>query len=171
MNATATPTKIPVVTLAKVEYNERFSQETNCFSADVLVDGVPIGRVGNSGTGGGDDYFPFSVCDRLDEIAKMMPLLYPEEKWENNAELLVGVIFADWLANRDLKRALKKKVVFTTAEGKIFTATGFKGDELAQLLAKGEAVLKAEFPKAVKILNLLPYEEALAAYKAGTARA
>ncbi len=168
MTATETPAKIPVVTLSKVKYAEFSSEETNCFSATVLVDGVEIGNVANAGRGGCDDFWPLAVEGKLTEIAKQMPPLYPKEKWENSAELLVSVLFEGWLASRNLKKEMKRNLVFTKADGSVFSSIFKPADALPKFLALGEDAVKARFPGSVKILNLLPYDEALAAYKEGT---
>lgn len=44
------------LSLSKVKINKRLSEETTCFSATVLVDGVPAGEAGNRGHGGSNFY-------------------------------------------------------------------------------------------------------------------
>lgn len=46
------------LTVSKVTINEALSEETNCFSATVLIDGKPSFVAGNRGTGGENDYSP-----------------------------------------------------------------------------------------------------------------
>jgi hypothetical protein len=42
------------IELRKISFNERMSEETNCYAADLYVDGKKVGEVGNDGHGGCD---------------------------------------------------------------------------------------------------------------------
>ena len=43
------------VEIRNVKHHPDLSEETECFSADLHIDGKRIGSVSNRGTGGGDD--------------------------------------------------------------------------------------------------------------------
>lgn len=45
------------LSLIKVKHAEFASQETNCFEAVVVIDGVPSIHVSNQGHGGGDNHY------------------------------------------------------------------------------------------------------------------
>jgi hypothetical protein len=165
-----TTTAIPVVTLSAVKYAEFNSEETNCFSANVLIDGVKVGAVSNEGHGGGDNFFPFALEQRLNEIAALMPPIDTKYNLSNTAELLIGDIFENWLVERDFKTAIKKRLMHTRADGKVYQTKALPAAELAGLVARGEDALKVRMPDAVEILNCLPYAEALALFKAGTSK-
>lgn len=46
------------ITIKNIKINERLSQETTAFSADLLIDGKKVGTCGNYGTGGPTIYHP-----------------------------------------------------------------------------------------------------------------
>jgi hypothetical protein len=58
MNQSTTPTtqKIPVIELKKISFYERMSEETNCFAADLYINGIKVGYAKNEGHGGPTDY-------------------------------------------------------------------------------------------------------------------
>jgi len=72
-------------------------------------------------------------------------------------------LMAEWLITRDLKRALSKKVLFTNSGGAIMETQTIPKDKLAMFLGKPGEFLK-KIP-AEKILNLLPFAEALTIYR------
>jgi hypothetical protein len=77
-----------------------------------------------------------------------------------DADWLIMDLMATWLVSRDLKRAMSKRVLFT--DGKFIMESKIMPKErLAIVLSKPEDYFKT----AIKILNLLPFEEALAIYR------
>jgi hypothetical protein len=45
------------IELKKISFNERMSEETNCFVADLYINGKKVGYVKNDGRGGCTDYY------------------------------------------------------------------------------------------------------------------
>ena len=45
------------IELKKISFNERLSEETNCFGADLYINGKKVGECKNSGHGGCTDYY------------------------------------------------------------------------------------------------------------------
>jgi hypothetical protein len=114
-----TPTT-PTVTLSKIKYAAFASEETNCFEATVLIDGKPAGTVSNEGRGGCDNFHPRALQQQLNEIAAALPPIDTEYNLKNDAELLIGKLFENYLLEKELKKALKKRILFTKSGGKLY---------------------------------------------------
>lgn len=150
------------ITLKNVRLNKRLSEETNCFSADVLVDGKKAFVATNRGCGGPNDYHPhsgddYSAIRAVSAYAKTLP---PMKSRYGNLEmcidLLIDGLLSHEIAKKEFTRLLKKPVFIEG--GKVKNLTGGPYD------AKAKAFIKAKYPKA-KILNDLPFETALTAFK------
>lgn len=136
------------IVLKNVTYNKRLSQETSAYAADVWVDGVKRGSVQNSGNGGPDMFHPYTLGHEIEKYAKTLP--HTEcygTMLEQNADMVLGALLSKHLATKDLQRIFKTKTLFTAADGKMYTVKG------------GIAPTDA-----VKILNLMPFDEALQLY-------
>jgi len=147
------------IELKNVKHNERFSEETNCFSATLYVDGKRIGEVANRGYGGCDEYgFAYSIVDELNKrIAKEFPKIdgYGGEPFDASLETVIGDVLTDYLIVRDCKRALSRKILFKKDETPaIYTVAK---------TVPHEALLK-KYPNAV-ILNALPIEKAVELFR------
>lgn len=70
------------VALNRVEINERFSRETLCFSADLVVNGIVVADIENTGNGGSHNYLWRNHADRKRVTAWAMAqeTEYPVEK-------------------------------------------------------------------------------------------
>ncbi len=102
------------IELKRIEHSERMSEETECFTADLWVDGVKIGTISNHGTGGCDDFHgdhvAFAAADAwckanlprwsLDEA-------HPDQH-ETDLEMHVASILAKNLGIKQMKRQLAK---------------------------------------------------------------
>lgn len=155
------------ITLTDVRYAAFSSQETHCFSATIVIDGKNAGTARNDGNGGATWFEPRSMQAAIDAYARTLEPVDVSDLGgvgtiENNAEILVGELVNDWLLTRDMVRKMRKKVLFTKADGPAIYEV--KPASLANLLARLSALL----PQADKVLNVLPLDEALALYKANT---
>jgi hypothetical protein len=162
------------IELRKVKHASFASRETDCFSAEVWINGERAGEVRNDGNGGCNVYTPWTVGQRLEaHAATLPPVRYHGEFLPMSADLLIGRLFDDWLIGKDFDRQAAKGVLFTRA--------GQRGIRYVQpshpkkaacvqawlapaALEKTRSSLKADI-----ILNTLPRHEALALYKAHTA--
>lgn len=99
------------VELKKVRFNERMSEETNCFIADLVLDGKGRGVVSNRGTGGGNEYSDHAAERELHAYAKTLPHVDIGEGMTvpYDADLLVDEVLAAWLKADNEKR---QKTVF-----------------------------------------------------------
>lgn len=150
------------ITLKNVKYSEFASQETYCFEATIYLDGKKAGQVRNDGQGGCNFYYPHSIEEAINAHAVTLPPVASGGITLNHdADWLIMDLMAEWLITRDLKRALSKKVLFTNSGGAIMETKTMPKERLAFVLSKPEKY----FETAVKILNLLPFAEALALYR------
>lgn len=141
------------IELRRVTYNARLSQETPAFAADLWIDGVKRGEVQNDGGGGPHMIHPHPLEDEIEAYAKTLPML--PARWglpamAPTAEILIGDLLNDHLIVRDLTRALKRKTLLVS-KGKLYSV---KAPPSKVTVAEGEVVL-----------NLLPFDEALALYR------
>jgi hypothetical protein len=163
------------IELRKISYSASLSEETNAYTAQVWVDGVHVCDVSNHGTGGPDEQHPargktYADVQALNDYCKAT---YPKEtynfggdakgEYEVDLEHLCGQLLTAHLIERDLRRSLKAKVLFTK-----------KGTEgVYQISLK--KVAPAQYPQFFKIireknnadliLNEMPFDQALDVFK------
>ena len=153
------------ITLKNISHNERLSEETNCFSATIYIDGKKAGEASNHGHGGPTMIHPRELEQKIDAYAKTLP---PVEvagmTLEMDAELLIGDLLAAYLTRRDMQKAFRTRLLFTKAgRPEIYEA---KLDATTMAKARENPARMLERLKADKILNFLPETEALALYSA-----
>ena len=166
------------VTLKNVKYAAFASQETACYSATVYIDGKACLQAHNEGHGGQTwlDELPGAVGSfkRLQDYAASLPPIVtdlpgknPNEKftYQPRADTLVDELLEQYLAARDLKRALKSKTVFARG-GKVWKLSVVWSDEKAAAI---RAHIEKKYPGAV-ILNGLREAEALKLWKGESAQ-
>ena len=74
------------ITLKKIYTNEKFSEETNCFKADIYLNGKKVGYAENDGRGGNTTYYGIEHhwsedIKRMEEYCKTLPpIVYTKEK-------------------------------------------------------------------------------------------
>ena len=147
------------ITLSSIKYSSFASHETACFSAVVLVDGFKAGTVENSGQGGSNDYHPHTLRDALDAHGATLPAYIFDASHADgtipvDADIFVNSLLDDFLAARDLKRGLSKRMM-QIRDGAVYQTRTMPAATLAALVAKT--------PDA---LNNLPFSDALALYRA-----
>lgn len=156
------------VELRNVKYSAFASEETHCFEATVYVDGKKAGTAHNEGHGGPTSFHPHSLQQTLDAYGKTFPADTSHGiTIDIDGEIIVGELVNDWLLAKDLKRTLARKIVYTVASGAMYETKALPN--LAAEVAKGEAHLRHKMrsfkEQPVLILNVLPFDAALAAYK------
>ncbi len=165
------------IEIRNLKFSAFASEETHCFEATVYIDGKRAGTARNAGHGGPTDIHPRECLERLNAHAATLPKVVsdiPDEKdptgfftYAPSGESLVDDLVAEALIERDLKKALAKRVLFTVAgKAGIFQLKACKADVLAQTLKDPRLGQRL---KADKILNLLPFDEALVLYKSAAA--
>lgn len=158
------------IEIRNVKYAAFASQETNCFSAAIYIDGVKTGTVSNEGYGGPDMFHPHEVQTRIDAYAATLPEVSladigVEGTMKQSAEIIIGELMNDWLVDRDIKRMTKAKVVYAKPGKKGLWNWGLVDRAAhAALVAQGDAAVRAKMVaqniEAGDILNFLPIEQA-----------
>lgn len=163
------------IELKKVDYSERASEETYCFYAEVYIDGAHVGSVQNNGQGG-PHIFRGKFEDRLNEYGKGLPRVTSKIKskddptgfftYQPDAESLINDTLDDFLTRRDLKRSLAAKILFTkTTKPGLFESKRLKPEQKHLIKDRDEGRIKAIFRDTDKILNFLPFDDALKIFK------
>lgn len=153
------------IELKKITFNARLSEDSNCFSADLWIDGKKIGEVGNEGFGG-PDFFrgDRAAYDKADAWCKAnLPSdTYEGITIETDLEIKYNDILVQTLIARDVKRLLKSKVL-CYHEGRPgiyqYKWKGVKAVGPAHI-----ASVRKDHPKAI-ILNELPLDKAVEIYR------
>ena len=168
------------VTLKKLKYSEFASEETNCFLADVYVNGEPFAIAQNDGHGGSTHFtkHPKSkLADhsafyaKLKEYDAICKANAPEEdKSYYNFDCLVDEVLTQELYKKDMKKLFSRSlIVVKKDESKGFYKFGKKKFALTD---EGRINLfKLRLDKlwgegSYFVLNSLPESEALNLYKA-----
>lgn len=159
------------IELKNIKHLESMSRETNCFTADIFVDGKKVGYAENDGGGGNTDcrhYEGFrDVLKRADEFCKSLPPIYSEEfdfTYEQNLESYVDDLLVKWLIVKDekkykkqLEKDSKKGICYKTENGyRIFGWTTHNLEDLLKFEKGREAVKKGLLElkeRNVEILN------------------
>lgn len=103
------------IELRKISYNERMSEETNCFVADLYINGKKVGYVKNDGRGGCTDYHGDSKANHelireAEAFCKALPKVRSEElnfEYDNSLENAIDEQFEEYLKEREGKKMLK----------------------------------------------------------------
>ena len=164
------------IELKNVKHSEFASHETDCFEASIYIDGVRAGIVENDGQGGCNRYHPYELEIKINEYANTLPrvttsMTDPHDSskpfvYHQDADTVISNLLTDHLYAKDLKRALAKKILYVRDDGQIYETKALTKLQMQIYLAKANIL---ETLKTQKILNLLPFPEALSIYRAGGA--
>ena len=157
------------IELRNIKHAAFASEETYCFSATVYVDGKKAGSARNAGKGGATDVWPPELEARLNAYAATLPYIDigpvahcgAAMEIRQTAETLIDDLLGDWLLERDLKRALSSRVLFVRG-GMVLQTAAMNKKALDWNLRSQDLASRL---RADSILNLLPWNEAVAAYK------
>ncbi|MEI6282076.1 MAG: hypothetical protein WCP82_05080 [Alphaproteobacteria bacterium] len=166
------------IELKNFKYAAFASQETNCFSADVWIDGKKAGWAENQGHGGPTNIGPNTLVNALDKHAESLPYVVTGMKdphdptkpftYPQTSETIIDEVVSAFLMERDLTKALKKRVLFTLKDKpgiyETKTMTAVHMTNMLKAIAEGKLKLSRE--PVDKILNNIPLAEALELYKA-----
>ena len=153
------------IELKAIQYAAFSSEETNCYTANLYINGHKIGTVGNDGHGGPDhfhgDHSAFAAADAWCK-ANLPGWQMHDKEFETDLEMQCGKLVDEWLTARDLKTALRSKVLMRDPVDGCLYAVKHRG-RLDATIAR----IEKQHPGAT-ILNRLPFEEALTLYCAAT---
>ncbi len=96
--------------IKKLSVQERLSEETLCFSADIWVDGKKIGEVTNRGHGGCNDYYWHDAVKgkALEDYAKRTVTKFNFDQ----LDIIIGDVIEKMQSEKQIKRWCKTKTVF-----------------------------------------------------------
>lgn len=159
----------PIITLKNIKHMESLSEETNCYSAALYVDGKKWGTVSNHGHGGCDDVhldaaYTYGMLSSLEAQIKET---YPSEDYqgliiEPSLETICGDLIEEFLTIKDAKKTVSGKVTFTK-DGDVKAVYSIKANAKTKQAAI-EHVQK-KYPTAV-IWNTLSDAELVKAFNA-----
>lgn len=146
------------IELKNIKHSEFASRETNCYEATIYINGKREGLVSNDGHGGCDHVTPWQLAQEIDAYAKTLPPIVCE--WndpttgkpmllEQTHETIFGDLLTNWLIDKDLKRLMKTKILFTR-DGQLYE------------ISKAVRISPSE---SIQILNNLPFDQARKIYK------
>jgi len=162
------------IELKGVKHYPSMSEETNCYEANLYVDGVKIGTVSNRGTGGPDDFYgdrtAFATADEWCK-ANLPPYTLDlggeTHSGPTDIEMHCANLLEEYIVTKDLKAAMKKSALFTLPDESGIYRTGYKAQRGSKLKAPDEALFAHVRQKhhGAVILNTLPISEAIAIYR------
>ena len=156
------------IELKALKYSDFASQETHCFHANVYIDGKKAGWAENNGHGGMTNIQPRALYETIRQCTDKIPPRIVDFNGttltlEASPDSYIDEMVTLALHERDLKRAMKSRILFTR-ENQVFETKKLTAAELAASL--DNAHLKDKL-KADQVLNLLPMGEALNLYTKG----
>lgn len=113
------------ITLGAIKVYNELSEETNCFTANILVNGIKVGTAKNDGHGGCTGYYPNKNNEELFEKAldycKTLPdYAYSDDfKVPMNMELMIDDLLEKHLFVLSIKKHFTKNVVWGKYPGEI----------------------------------------------------
>jgi hypothetical protein len=158
------------IELKALKYSDFASQETHCFQANIYIDGKKEGWAENNGHGGMTNIQPRGLYERIklhtDKIPpRIVDLNGTELTLEASPDGFIDELVTLALHEKDLKRAMKTRILFTR-KNQVFETQKFDAAKLSAAVNHPQVREKLD---ADEILNLLPVAEALKLYTAGIA--
>lgn len=105
-----TETEELILSLKNVKIHPDMSDETNCFSASIYLDGKKVGKASNSGRGGCNryDWNSREVGEKIQKWASIQETRYEFDKLDQ----IVDNLLYKWEEIKYLKKACKTKTLF-----------------------------------------------------------
>lgn len=166
------------IELRGIQHNERMSEETNCYSAKVFVDGKHVFDVSNHGHGGCDDFHPIKggwtvqqiwdfdakiKAESPDRPTDLPPIDGKPFTMKDDLESIFGDIVTKFLIMKDFKRHMRSKVLFVlpgenpTKGARQMSYKGVRSLSADQV-AKASAAIAVKYPNATIMNNLTDAE-------------
>ena len=159
--------------LKNIKHTAWASEETHCYQASLYVNGKPVAIVSNDGRGGTDRDYPHPkiephtyrfVMTEVHAYFKSLPNTpseWNEDGMEQCLEFWCADQVNDWLSARELKKKLKSHVLF-----QFKYKDGIYQSKYHPTVTQGEWVINKQSGETRRILNDMPFEDALAIWKA-----
>lgn len=119
------------ISLRSLKINKTMSEETTCFSAQVIIDGRHVFDVSNHGHGGADNWHPVKggftmgeICDLNNKIKETYPplIIAHANTIPADLETVVAELITETEVIKDVRRHAKKKMLFLAVGEKITEA-------------------------------------------------
>ena len=158
--------------LKNIKHTQWASEETHCYQAALYVDGKPVAIVSNDGHGGCDrdyDHPKFkgdyrvtmkAVHDYFKSLPKE-PSEWSEDGFAQQLEYWCADQVNEFLITRELKRKMKSHVLF-----QLKSKDGVFQTKYHPTVTKGEWVINKQAGVTRRILNDMPFDEALVIWMA-----
>jgi len=156
------------IELKALKYSDFASQETHCFHANIYIDGKKAGWAENNGHGGMTSIHPHQLYTTIRQCTDKIPPRIVDFNGttltlEASPDSYVDELVTLALHERDLKRAMKTRILFTRGN-QVFETQKFDAAKLSAAVNHPQVREKLD---ADQVLNLLPIAEALKLYAAG----
>jgi len=157
------------IELKKISFNERMSDETNCFIADLYINGKKVGSCNNDGRGGCTNYGGNTKEDnaliaKAEKYCKSLPKVKSKAldfEYDQNLESVIDELLEAHLKGKEDAKRMKlylKGICFGVPKGNSYQTVSWSGRTLAQIdkisLQRAYDNVKAKYIKgAVVVLN------------------
>ncbi len=154
------------IELKKISVNERMSQETTMFIADLYIDGRKVGYCRNEGCGGCTDYHGDSkenneLIAKAEAYCKTLPKVkFNEMEWEQSLESVIDELLTEHLKAKEEKKMQKlyaTSIVFGVPNGNSYQYLNFKrpltGLPILVLKAHVAKIINTSLKSGEQILN------------------
>lgn len=136
------------ITIANLKHSESLSEETNAYTATILIDGKRAFDASNCGRGGMDLYHPIKDYTGPSESeidawlkANTPPIEFHGMTLENSLELVVGDLIEEKLQTTRLKRMLKTKILVIADDNGEPALYTYKGKPTPETLGAMKAAI------------------------------
>ncbi len=160
-----------MITIKNVKYAEFQSHETHCFQATIYFNDARVAIASNEGQGGPTD-FDWLVPEKQEAVEEFISTLAPmtfemrgrTERMAHNLESHVSELVTQWLLERDYKRAISRRFLYTLPEkpDALYQTKPLRKQEITAWLNRPQDLMAKL--GADKLLNLLPFDEGYKLY-------
>jgi hypothetical protein len=156
------------IELKKISFSERMSDETNCFIADLYINGKKVGECNNDGRGGCTNYGGNTKEDNVliaeaEKYCKTLPKVKSEKlkfEYAQSLESVIDDILTEFLVAKELKKKQKmflKAFCYGVPNGYSYRTSSWTGRTLAQVdkitLQRAYNKIKSELKTGEVFLN------------------
>jgi len=156
------------IELKRIQFSERMSEETNCFVADLYINGKKVGECKNDGQGGCTDYYGNSpesnqLIRKAEEYFKSLPKVKAEGydfEYQPTLENAIDEQFELYLKAKEQKKMQKlfqTAIVVGKPNGNSYRYINFKqplsGIPMTKLVFYVAKLIRDECHDGVEILN------------------
>ena len=130
------------IELKRIQFSERMSDETNCFVADLYINGKKVGEAKNDGCGGSTDYNGYSrenndIIRECEEYCKSLPDVdLGDFKIKNSLENVIDELLENFLKLKEEKKReklMEKAIIFGVPNGMSYQYVHWRNRTLAQI--------------------------------------